>query len=92
VQRAIEASLTGTVVSKAIVAGELTKISPPAQAAERTNLLLEVGYRVEWYVTSDGLYIVKIFNDAGEMLDGGGGDDPEEALLEVAEHLLPPRR
>jgi hypothetical protein len=31
-----------------------------------------------------------VFNERGELVDGGVGDSPEGALLEVYERLVPP--
>jgi hypothetical protein len=52
--------------------------------------MVETGYRVTWYQYPDGLYLVQIHDDKGELIEGGGGTDPVDALLEVAERLLPP--
>lgn len=65
-------------------------IPAPESVAERTTDLEEFGFRVVWYRTPDGLYLVQVFDDDGTLLDGGGGDDPVEAFIEVAARLLPP--
>ena len=65
-------------------------IPAPTSAESKTKGLEEVGYRVTWYRLEDGLFMVQVHDDAGNLLDIGGGDDPVEMILEVAEHLLPP--
>jgi hypothetical protein len=34
--------------------------------------------------------MLEVLDADGELIDGGMGDDPEDALLGVAERLLPP--
>jgi len=86
----------GTVSAKVTViradgtVDEAAEIAPPDQARERPEEgQLEVNFNVKWYVYPDGLYLVQVYDEAGELLDGGGGDDPVDAVLEVAERLLP---
>lgn len=65
-------------------------ISAPDSAEGQTERLEEIGFRVTWYRLEDGLFLVQVHDAAGKLLDFGGGDDPVEMILEVAEHLLPP--
>ncbi|MDP9224036.1 MAG: hypothetical protein M3P18_09290 [Actinomycetota bacterium] len=61
-----------------------------AEVEQRQLDFIELGYHVTWYVTPDHLYLVQVHDDAGQLIDAGGGDDPVDALLEIAERLLPP--
>jgi hypothetical protein len=72
------------------VTGTITPVSAPPQVEGKTKGLEEFGFHVTWYRLDDGLLMVQVHDGAGKLLDFGGGDDPVEMILEVAEHLLPP--
>jgi hypothetical protein len=80
-------SVSGSISEKAVA----EPIPVPEPAQRETTDMLEAGFQLRWYCYPDGLYLVQVWNDAGELLDAGGGDDAVEALLEVAERLLPPQ-
>jgi ribosomal protein S27E len=82
-------SMTGTIVAKAVVTAEMEVIPAPPPAAPPTEQMEEAGFKVTWYSYPDGKYLVQVHDDAGNLIDGGGGDDPEDMILEVAERLLP---
>jgi hypothetical protein len=67
-----------------------TVIRAPEAATGPTEHLEEFGFKVTWRRYPDGLYFVEVHDDAGNLLDVGGGDDPEDCILGVAERLLPP--
>lgn len=82
--------LEGTIIARATVSAELVKVEAPPTAEPKTRELQEFGYTVTWYRYPDGLLFVQVHDEHGELLGGGGGDDAEDAILEVAEKLLPP--
>jgi hypothetical protein len=45
---------------------------------------------LDWYKLEDGHWMLHVLNERGEVVEGGIGDDTEEALLEVYERLIPP--
>jgi hypothetical protein len=45
---------------------------------------------LDWYKLEDGHWMLHVLNERGEVVDGGIGDNTEEALLEVYERLIPP--
>ena len=82
--------LSGTVVARATLTAQLVKVKAPQPAEPKTRDLEEHGYTVTWYRYPDGLFLVQVHDQNGMLLDAGGGDDPVDAILEVAEKLLPP--
>jgi hypothetical protein len=46
---------------------------------------------LQWHRLEDGLWLLQVLNEDGDVVEGGIGDDPDEALLEVYERLVPPR-
>jgi len=50
------------------------------------------GYSVRWTEPTgpDGAWMVEVFDGEGKLIGGGLGDDLEDAILGVAERLLPP--
>jgi len=45
---------------------------------------------LQWHVLEGGLWWLQVLNKNGEIIDGGVGDNTEDALLEVYERLIPP--
>lgn len=45
---------------------------------------------LEWHMLEDGFWLLHVLNEQAEVVEGGIGDDPETALLEVYERLVPP--
>jgi hypothetical protein len=89
-QRSVFASLSTTITASASVTAEVTVIRAPEAVSERTGeLAVETGRQLTWYRYRDGMFLVLVHDDAGNLIAAGGGNDPEEALLEVAERLLP---
>jgi hypothetical protein len=89
--RLFRVAIVGQAVVSATLSVKVDVIPAPAEAEPTTETFREVGYNVTWYAYPDGQYLVQVFDDSGNLLDGGGGDDPEEMILEVAERLLPPK-
>ena len=87
--RTVQGSAHLEVTADISSAGEV--IPTPESVENQTADLEEIGYRVTWYRLEGGLFFVQVHDDAGKLLDLGGGDDPVEMILEVAEHLLPPQ-
>ncbi len=84
--------LAATVTGRATVTAELRVIQTPESATHETQRLEEIGFRVVWLrsVPDDGGFVLRVYDDEGNLIDGGVGDDPQDAILEVAERLLPP--
>ncbi len=89
--RLFSVALVGEVIVGATLSVKVDVIPAPAEAEPTTETFREIGYNVTWYAYPDGQYLVQVFDNLGNLLDGGGGDDPEEMILEVAERLLPPK-
>ena len=86
----LEAQITGRGSLNAKLV--LEAIPPPDDGQSVTSDLLEAGYIVRWWSYPDGLVLVQVIDETtGELLDAGGGDSPVDALLEIAEKLLPPK-
>ena len=64
------------------VSAELT---PEADAVRARYLAT-----LEWSALDNGFFLLHVLNERGEVVEGGAGNDPEKALLEVYERLLPP--
>jgi hypothetical protein len=66
-------------------------VSSPAAVAAQTQLRTH-GRHLRWTEPTEpgGAWMLEVFDAEGKLIDGGMGDDPEDALLEVAERLLPP--
>lgn len=45
---------------------------------------------LDWYVLSNGVWMLQVLNERGEVVEGGLGDNPDDAVLEVYERLIPP--
>jgi hypothetical protein len=59
-----------------------------AKSAERK--LEEAYYRIHWQrLSKGGAWLLGVYNEAGELADVSAADDPQDALLAVAERLLP---
>lgn len=82
--------LAATITSRATLSAELTVIATPTPAVDKTQQLEEFGFKVTWYRAPDGLHLIQVHDADGNLLDAGGGHDPVDAILEVAEKLLPP--
>lgn len=67
---------------------------PRVEKTERVEALREQGYRLVWIEPvdpDDPIWALQVFTDEGELLVIGLGDNVEDALLSVAEDLLPER-
>lgn len=84
----LQRSQPGTTVAEEAVAAE--EIEAPESAADQAQELEEFGYVITWYRAEDGMLLVLVHDAAGNLLDGGGGDNPVDVLVGVAGRLLPP--
>jgi hypothetical protein len=57
-------------------------------AADELRGVFEATLR--WQTLGDNLWMIQVLNADGEVVEGGIGDNPEEALLEVYERVIPP--
>jgi hypothetical protein len=61
------------------------------RAASVGAALEDAGFSVTWLRLSDGgAWMVRVLDRKDEFIDGAMADDPQEAILAVAERLLPP--
>jgi hypothetical protein len=52
--------------------------------------LTDASYDLQWLRLSEGgAWMVRVYDSTGDFVDGSIADDPAEALLAVAERLLP---
>jgi hypothetical protein len=81
-----------------VVAGvDVTVMAPTATATasaltpEATiSKLEELEYRIEWLrLSPGGAWMVRVYDGIGAWIDGSVQDNPADALLAVAERLLP---
>ncbi|HYZ76351.1 MAG TPA: hypothetical protein VE596_03155 [Gaiellaceae bacterium] len=86
--RTFELTAAATISATSSITGRV--IRTPEPAIDPTVRLEEFGFKVTWLRSPDGLYLVEVRDDAGNLLDMGGGDDPEDCILGVAERLLRP--
>jgi hypothetical protein len=57
----------------------------------RIEQLEDAGFRLSWLrLTKGGAVMLRVYDANGEFIDGSIQDDPADALLAVAERLLPP--
>ena len=61
----------------------------PMDVQEAGSRLEAMGRRLEW-TRCEGSWLVEGRDGGGSVIDSGIGDDPVDALLGVAERLLPP--
>jgi hypothetical protein len=55
--------------------------------------MTEYGFRLRWIemgTTDTPMWMVEVYDSDGNFLMSGFGDDREDAILGVAEELLPP--
>jgi hypothetical protein len=61
-----------------------------AEAREAERSVYDVGYELQWLQLSEGgAWMLRVFDKDGNWIDGAVAEDPEEAILAVAERLLP---
>ena len=78
--------VSGSVAVTHVPASEVPADETPEAEAVRGR------YRatLDWQTLPDGTWLVQVFNSAGVLVDGGIGDNAEDALLELYERLIPP--
>jgi hypothetical protein len=81
--------LSGAAIGSGEMFGSLTVTPAIVEVQKR---LATYGRHIRWTEPTEpgGAWLVEVLDEQGHMLDGGMGDDPQDALLEVAERLLPP--
>ncbi len=91
--RNYDVQLTDTVFSTADVLIEAPAATARADApAPKVVIgnLEDAGFDVQWLRLSDqGKWMVRVFDRQGKFIDGSIQDDPADAILAVAERLLP---
>jgi hypothetical protein len=84
---------TGGVASAVAIAATPSTVVediPANQAPEAEALRGLYQVTLEWHSLEGGLCWLRVLNVYGEYVEGGVGDSPEDALLEVYERLIPP--
>jgi hypothetical protein len=70
------------------------KTHVPTTSADQTPEAMTIRGRyratLDWFELGGGFWLLHVLNKRGDVVEGGIGDDPEEALLEVYERLTPP--
>jgi hypothetical protein len=67
---------------------EATASAPTAEVA--VAKLADAHYSLQWLrLSGGGAWMLRVFDPDGDFRDGAISDDPQEALLGVAERLLP---
>ena len=89
VARTIELRISAAVETDVATSIEVVK-SPAARAAQR-ELLSTHARELRWTEPGGpgGPSLLQVFDAEGNFIDAGMGDDLEDALLAVAERLLP---
>lgn len=66
--------------------------SVPADSRPEAETLRDT-YQVTlvWSTLADGVWMLQLFNEAGELVEGGIADNDEDALLALYERMLPPK-
>jgi hypothetical protein len=82
------ATVTKDVTIQAPAAEATAEAPAPEVIAPR---LEELGFQLRWWQLSEGgAWMLRVFNDAGDFIDASIQDSPADALLAVAERLIPP--
>ena len=69
---------------------EVADVELPETGEEIIHRLEDAHFHVQWLRLSEGgAWMVNVLNEAGECIDTALADNPEEAILAVAERLLP---
>jgi hypothetical protein len=64
---------------------------PADETSEAETIRGRYRATLDWFRLEDGLGMLQVLNEHGDVVEGGIGDDPEGALLEVYERLIPPQ-
>jgi hypothetical protein len=89
--RQFSVELTATAVTQAdAFQPGMTQPDEAAEAERAGAALGDAGYDLQWFELSPGgAWMVLVFDRERNWLDGSIQDDPADALLAVAERLLP---
>jgi hypothetical protein len=91
--RQFEVGLTATVATQAdAFQPGMTQPDEQAEAQHAGVALEDAGFNVQWLELSPGgAWMIRVFDREGKWIDGSVQDSPADALLAVAERLLPRR-
>jgi hypothetical protein len=95
--RSLRRNVALTLAATVIADADVTVVAPAAAATTSAitpeaaiSKLEELEYRVEWLrLSPGGAWMVRVYDGSGAWIDGSVQDDPADALLAVAERLLP---
>ena len=90
--RNYDPTLTATVfVQPDMAQPGMTQPAIPADALDAADTLEDAGFDVTWLqLSEDGAWMVRVHDRQGRFVGGSIQDDPQSAILAVAEDLLPP--
>jgi|SRR5687767_3664930 hypothetical protein len=59
----------------------------------RLTPIKQIGRRIVWHEPTEGSteWLTEVYDDNDRLLGAGAGDNTEDALLDLAEHLQPPK-
>jgi hypothetical protein len=77
------------VVASAVVGTVVTRVAAD-NAPEADTVRGSFRATLDWRHLSDGHWMLHVLDSTGTVVEGGIGDDPEEALLEVYGRLIRP--
>jgi DNA-directed RNA polymerase subunit RPC12/RpoP len=66
--------------------------TPADERDEAKTLRGRYDVSLSWDRLEGDLWLLHVYNVDGDLVEGGIGDNPEDALLEVYERLIPPQR
>jgi hypothetical protein len=85
--------LSGAIVVTSRMAAEAIRVdtSPADETVEAQTIRHQYRATLEWFQLEGGLWMLHVVSENGELIEGGIGDNPEDAVLEVYERLIPPK-
>jgi hypothetical protein len=91
-------SSRGTIIRGGGLSIDRRRVPPPQPTpGEQTaspGRLRTYGYGVRWTEPTgpEGSWLIEVLDSEGDLIDGGMGDNVDDAILGVIERLLPPER
>jgi hypothetical protein len=89
----VEIRVTGGASATVIAAAPKTHVDDVEADRSTEADAVRGHYRatLDWVTLTNGVWMVQVLNESGEVVEGGLGDNAEDALLGVYERLIPPR-
>jgi hypothetical protein len=68
-----------------------TEVELPVDAEAIAGRLSDASFTLQWLrLSAEGAWLLSVFDESGTCIDRAPADDPQDALLAVADRLLPP--